>query len=70
MWNYYRDEPCNSLSSDSESFKYKMCITGNIYDGDDDLDRVGKNETEIVVPLKHLRNFWRSVNMPLINCEI
>ena len=64
MWNYYRDEPCNSLSSDSESFKYKTCITGNIYDGDDDLDRVGKNETEIVVPLKAetLKKF-------LENCE-
>ena len=70
MWNYYRDEPSNPLSSDSESFKYKTSITGNTYDGDDNADRVGKNETEIVVPLKHLSNFWRTLNIPLINCEI
>ena len=35
-----------------------------------DTDKVGKNETEIVVPLKHLSNFWRTLNIPLINCEI
>ena len=35
-----------------------------------DTDKVGRNETEIVVPLKHLSNFWRTLNIPLINCEI
>ena len=34
-----------------------------------DADKVGKNETEIVVPLKHLNNFWRTFNIPLIQCE-
>ena len=29
LWNYYRDEPSDTLSSDSESFKYKISITGN-----------------------------------------
>ena len=28
LWNYYRDEPSNPLSSDSESFKYKTNIVG------------------------------------------
>ena len=70
LWNHYRDEPSNPLSSNSESFKYKTSITGNTYDGGDDADRVGKNETEIVVPLKNLSNFWRTLNMPLIKCEI
>ena len=70
MWNYYRDEPSNPLSSNFESFKYKTSITGNTYDGDDDANKVGKNETEIVVLLKHLINFWRALNIPLINCEI
>ena len=27
LWNYYRDEPSNPLSSNSESFKYKTSIT-------------------------------------------
>ena len=35
-----------------------------------DADRVDKNETEIVVTLKHLSNFWRNLNILLINCEI
>ena len=70
LWNYYRDEPSNPLSSNFESFKYKTSITGNTYDGDDDANKVGKNETEIVVLLKHLSNFWRTLDIPLINCKI
>ena len=31
LWNYYRDEPSDPLSLDSESFKYKASITGNTY---------------------------------------
>ena len=26
-------------------------------------------DTELFVPLKHLSNFWRSLDLPLINCE-
>ena len=75
LWNYYRDEPSNPLSSNSESFKYKTSITGNTYnvgagEAGYDADKVGKNETEIIVPLKHLINFCRTLNIPLINCEI
>ena len=70
-----RDEPSNLLSANSESFKYKTSITGNTYNvGDDeeeyDASEVGKNETEVVISLKHLSNFWRVLNMPLINCEV
>ena len=48
LWNYYRDEPSNPLSSSSESFKYKASITGNTYNvgnGEDDYDanKVGEN---------------------------
>ena len=75
LWNYYRDEQSNPLSTDSKSFKYKTSITGNTYnigDGEENYDanKVGKNETEIVIPLKHLSNFWRNLNIPLINCEV
>ena len=84
-WNYYRHELSDPRSCNSESFKYKTSITGNTYNvnatifGDDgdqipnpdyDADKVGKNETEIVVPLKHLSNFWRTLNIPLINYVI
>ena len=72
LWNYYRDEQSNPLSTNSKSFKYKTSITGNTYnlgnvEENYDVSKVGKNETEIVVPLKHLSNFWRNLNMPLIN---
>ena len=75
LWNYYRDQPSNPLSTNSESFKYKTGITGNIYnvgDGEENYDanKVGKNETEVVIPLKHLSNFWKNLNIPLINCEV
>ena len=75
LWNYYRDEPSNPLSTNSESFKYKTSITGityNVGDDEDDYDaeKVDKNETEIVIPLKHLSNVWKTLNIPLINCEI
>ena len=31
LWNYYRDEPSNPLSSNSKSFKYKTSITRKTY---------------------------------------
>ena len=75
LWNYYRGEPSNPLSSNSESFKCKTSITRNTYnlgtgEAGYDANKFGKNETESVVPLKHLNNFWRTLNIPLINCEI
>ena len=35
-----------------------------------DAHKVGINETEAVIPLKYLSNFCRSLNIPLINCEV
>ena len=62
LWNYYRDEPSNPLDSNSESSKYKTSITGNtcnVGDGEEgyDANKVGKNKTEVVIPLTHLSNF-------------
>ena len=58
FWNYYRDEPSNPLSSTSDSFKYKTNITGNAYnfgagEASYNANKVGKNETEVAIPLKH-----------------
>ena len=25
---------------------------------------------QVFIPLKHLSNFWRALNIPLINCEV
>ena len=71
FWNYYRDEPnsgaknnINYSIKDSKSFDYKASITGKLEGNNTE------KEVEVVVPLKHLSNFWRALNMPLINCEI
>ena len=63
LWQYYKDEPNDNLAN-SESFKSKIKITGKNSD-----DGNTKN-VEIVLPLKQLSNFWRSLKMPLISCEV
>ena len=47
----------------TDSFKFKTKITGQT--GND-----GTKDVEIIVPLKYLSNFWRTLEMPLINCEV
>ena len=54
--------------SNSESFENKTSITGNTYNVGDgeavyDADKFGKNETEMVVPLKHLSNICITLNI-------
>ena len=48
----------------SQSFKSKIKITGKTpADGN-------MKDVEVMVPLKYLSNFWRTLKMPLINCEV
>ena len=63
LWQYYKDEPNDNLAN-SESFKSKVKITGNTPAGGNTKD------VKIIVPLKYLSNFWRTLEMPLINCEV
>ena len=63
LWQYFRDEPDDNIE-DSESFKSKIKITGKTPDDDNEKD------VERMVPLKYLSNFWRTLEMPLINCEV
>ena len=63
LWQYYRDEPNNNLAN-SESFEFKVKITGKNPAADNEKD------VEIMVPLKYLSNFWRTLEMPLINSEV
>ena len=63
LWQYYKDVPNDNLA-DSESFKSKMKITGNTpVDGN-------TKHAEILGPLINFSNFWRTIEMPLINCEV
>ena len=74
LYQYKRDEPPNDtadLTTDnSTSFMYKVNLLGNIAAADPDNARVGRLNVKIVVPLKYLSNFFRSLEMPLINCKI
>ena len=80
LYNYYRDELSDDVDDNnfdnikvvnSNTFKYKNKITGNIYNVDVgvdgyDVNKNGKQEIELAVPLKYLGNFWRALNIPLI----
>ena len=63
LWQYYKDDPNDNLAN-SKSFKSKVKITGKTPDDGNTKD------VEIIVPLKYLSNFWRTLEMPLINCEV
>ena len=63
LWQYYKDDPNDNIA-DSKSFKFKVKITGKTPDDGNSKD------VEIIVPLKYLSNFWRTLEMPLINCEV
>ena len=75
LFSYYRDEPnsgtegdgANAINysiKDSKSFNYKTSITGELEGNNTEKD------AEIAIPLKYLSNFWRNLDMPLINCEV
>ena len=76
LFNYYRDEPSeitvgagnntiNISIRNSKSFDYKTEIIGSLDAGEDE-----KEDVTIAIPLKYFGNFWRSLDIPLINCEI
>ena len=72
LYQYKRDEPpeanaINDLATNtSSSFKYKVKLLSNpVLDGN-----IAKRSVKVVVPLKYLSNFFRSLEIFLINCKI
>ena len=72
LWQYCKDIPVvhnnNAIANFSENnltslFNFKAKMTGQT--GDD-----GTKNFEIMVLLKSLSTFWRTLEMSLINCEI
>ena len=72
LWQYCKDIPAINSNNNiiiftennlMDSFNFKVKFTGQT---DDD----GNKDVDIMVPLKCLSNFWRTLVMPLINCEI
>ena len=63
LWQYYKDDHNDNITQ-SESFKSKTKITGKT-------PAVGNTkDVAIILPLKHLSKFWRTLEMPLINCKV
>ena len=63
LWQYYKNDPSNNIA-DSESFKFNVKIKVK------SSNNRNTKDVEIIVPLKYLSNFWRTLKMPLINCEV
>ena len=73
LWQYCTEIPavddnCNIVdfgrTDATDSFNFKTKITGQTND-DGEIDDV-----EILVPLKYLSNIWRTLEIPLISCEV
>ena len=68
LWNFKRDEIDNNVNvtndKNASSFKYKASLIGNTETNGT------KKVVKIAVSLKHLSNFGRSLEMPLINCKV
>ena len=71
LYQYKRDErpEANAVAdltvNNSSSFKYKISLLGNpVLDGG-----ITKRSVKVVLPLKYLSNFFRSLEMPLIKCK-
>ena len=73
LWQYCRNELAlnddgaiadfTATTAVTDSFKITKKITGQTGNN-------GPKDVEIIVPLKYLSNFWRALEMSLINCEI
>ena len=72
LWFYSKDETTNfnadiANTNNFKSFKYKSKLLENTEA--DGANGIPKNAA-IAVPLKYESNFWRSLKIPLINCEV
>ena len=72
LYRYKRDEPLEAdavadlTTNTSSSFKYKVNLLGNPLVA----NNIEKISVKVLVPLQYLSNFFRSLEMPLINCKI
>ena len=68
LWDFKKDEIVDNANvtndDNTPSFKYKASLIG-----DTEIDGTKKG-VKIAVPLKYLSNFWRSLEIPLINCKV
>ena len=76
LYQYKRDEPpedevvADLTANNSDSLKYKIILLGNVTEIAGDTAGVRRLNVKAVVPLKYLSNFFRSLEILLINCKI
>ena len=76
LYQYKRDEPpeadaaADLTANNSDSLKYKIKLLGNVTEVAGDAAGVRRLNVKVVVPLKYLSNFFRSLEMSLINFKI
>ena len=76
LYQYKRDEPpeddavADLTANNSDSLKYKTKLLGNVTEVACNAAGVRRLNVKVVVQLKYLSNFFRSLEMPLINCKI
>ena len=72
LWQYCKDIPAVNnngnifdfnANATTNSFIFKSKITG-------ETDKNGRINTETMVALKYLSNFWRNLEITFINCEV
>ena len=69
LYQYKRDEPAeddavaNLTADNSDSFNYKIRLLGNVTEVAGDAAGVRRLYVKVVVPLKYLSNFFRSLEM-------
>ena len=68
--NQQKNAAADLTADNSSSFKYKIKLLGNVTEVVGNFAGVRRLNVKIVVPLKYLSNFFRSLEMPLINCKI
>ena len=80
LWQYCKEIPAVNNDGNivdfnganaTDSFNFKTKITGQTADNNNNNGNIaGRVDVEIMVSLKYLGNFWRTLEMPLINCEV
>ena len=76
LYQYNRDEPpeddavADLTADNSSSFKYKIKLLGNVTEVAGNAAGVRRLNVKIVVPIKYLSKFFRSLEMSLINRKI
>ena len=79
LWQYCTEVPAVNNNGNivdfnganvTDSFNFKTKITGQTAADNNNGNIAGRVDVEIMVPLKYLSNFWRTLEMPLINCEV